>query len=122
MQVIIHLMVIAVLDITDYYQVSSCEVCQKNNYKLWKPSGTLHPIPVIPKIWHQVGMDLIGPLTETNKYIMTITDYFFKWAEAGPLPVKSVKGIAKFIYSNVKLHYVKKESLCFITIILILCK
>ncbi len=53
------------------------------------------------------NLDLIGPLTETprgNKYIVTITDYFSKWAEAGPLPDKSAKGIAKFIYSNVKLY------------------
>ena len=49
-------------------------------------------------------MDLIGPLTETprgNKYIVTITDYFSKWAEAGPLPDKHAHGIAKFFYSNV---------------------
>ena len=49
-------------------------------------------------------MDLIGPLTETprgNKYIITITDYFSKWAEAGPLPDKHAHGIAKFFYSNV---------------------
>ena len=106
-------MVITVLDIIDCYQESSCDVCQKNNYKLWKPSGTLHPIPVIPKIWYQVGMDLIGPLTETprgNKYIVTITDYFSKWAEAGPLPDKSAKGVAKFMYSNVKLHFIKKKA------------
>ena len=108
MQVIIHLMVIAVLDITDYYQVSSCDVCQKNNYKLCKLLGTLHPIPVIPKIWHQVGMDLIGPLTETprgNKYIVTKTDYFSKWAEAGPLPDKSAKGKAILIFTVFSISY-----------------
>ncbi len=36
-----------------------------------------------------MGMDLIGPLPETtrgNKYIVTVTDYFSKWAEAAPLP------------------------------------
>ena len=41
----------------------------------------LHPIPVKAQIWHQVGMDLIGPLPETslgNKYIITLTDYFSK--------------------------------------------
>ena len=49
-------------------------------------------------------MDLIGPLTETargNKYIVTITDYFSKWAEAGTLPDKTAYGIAKFIFSMV---------------------
>ena len=65
-------------------QVESCERCQCNNKKLQKQAGFLHPIVVEPKIWHQVDMDLIGPLQETprgNKYIVTLTDYFSKWAE-----------------------------------------
>ena len=47
-------------------------------------------------------MDLIGPMPETpkgNKYIVTLTDYFSKWAEAAPLKDKSAVGVAKFIYS-----------------------
>ena len=89
------------------FQVSSCDKCQRNNYKLNKSCGELHPIPVKPKLWHQAGMDLIGPLTATprgNKYIITITDYFSKWAEAGPLPDKTAGGIAKFFYSMVSIH------------------
>ena len=83
-------------------QVRSCDVCQKNNHKLQKASGTLHPIPVPSKIWCQVGMDLIGPMPATsrgNKYIITFTDYFSKWAEAAPLPDKTAQGVANFIYS-----------------------
>lgn len=47
-------------------------------------------------------MDLIGPLPKTsrgNKYIVTLTDYFSKWAEAAPLFNKTAEGIAKFMYS-----------------------
>ena len=47
-------------------------------------------------------MDLIGPMPETprgNKYIVTLTDYFSKWAEAAPLPDKTALAIAKFIFS-----------------------
>ena len=82
-------------------QVKSCDQCQRNNKKLKKPGGTLHPIPVESKIWHQVGMDLIGPLAESsqgNKYILTITDYFSKWAEATAVPDKSAVGIARFLF------------------------
>ena len=82
--------------------MESCEKCQRNNKKLHKQGGALHPIAVTPKIWRQVGMDLVGPLKETprgNKYIVTLTDYFSKWAEAAPLPDKSAVGVAKFIYS-----------------------
>ena len=64
-------------------------------------SGVLHPIPVAPQLWKQVGMDLIGPLATTsrgNKYIITLTDYFTKWAEAGALPDKTAMNVAKFMY------------------------
>ena len=83
-------------------QIASCDRCQHNSKKLVKAAGCLNPIAVQPKIWQQVGMDLIGPLTETargNKYIITLTDYFSKWAEAAPLPDKSASGVAHFIYS-----------------------
>ena len=83
-------------------QVETCEKCQKNNKKLQKSAGGLHPILIQSKIWCQVGMDLIGPMPETprgNKYIVTLTDYFSKWAEAAPLKDKGAVGVAKFIYS-----------------------
>lgn len=83
-------------------QIASCGKCQRNNNKLKKSAGSLHPIPVQPKFWHQVGMDLIGPLPLTprgNKYIVTLTDYFTKWAEAAPLPDKCAIGVATFIHS-----------------------
>ena len=55
-------------------------------------------------------MDLIGPMPETprgNKYIITLTDYFSKWAEAAPLPDKTAVGVAKLIYSvSYYLNYV----------------
>ena len=62
-------------------QIASCEKCQRNIHRLKKSAGSLHPIPVQPKFWHQVGMDVIGPLPLTprgNKYIVTLTDYFTK--------------------------------------------
>ena len=54
------------------------------------------------QLWKQVGMDLIGPMPVTargNKYIITLTDYFSKWAEAAPLLDKTAHGIAKFVYT-----------------------
>ena len=61
--------------------------CQMNNDKLQKSAGVLHPIP---KLWCQVaGWD--GPNRSNawnprgNKYIMTLTDYISKWAEAALL-------------------------------------
>ncbi len=54
------------------------------------------------RLWAQVGMDLVSPLPLTprrNRYIITLTDYFSKWAEAAALPDKSAHGVARFIYS-----------------------
>ena len=80
----------------------TCELCQRHNKGLKKSVGSLHPIPVKSKFWTQVGMDLVGPLPVTsrgNKYIITLTDYFSKWAEAAPLPDKTAAGVAQFMYS-----------------------
>ena len=74
-----------------FLQVSSCNTCQRNKQKLQKVSGSLRPIPVPSKLWAQLGMDLIGPMPKTprgNQYIVTLTDYFSKWAEAASLPDK----------------------------------
>ena len=77
-----------------------------------KQSGCLHPIPVKSGLWHQVGMDLIGPLPTTprgNKYIVTLTDYFSKWPEATALPDKSAEQVAYFMHGvsyNIECHYV----------------
>jgi len=48
-------------------------------------------------------MDLIGPLPETahgNKYIVTVTDYFTKWAEDASLPSKHATGVVKVLFSR----------------------
>jgi len=48
----------------------------------------------------QIGVDLIGPLPKTgnaNRYIVTVTDYYSKWAEAKALPSKHGAGVAQFL-------------------------
>ena len=78
----------------------NCDRCQRTNHQLQKPRSELHPIPVT-KVWHRVGIDLIGPLPETkagNKYIITLCDYFSKWPEAMPLKSKCAEGVADFLF------------------------
>ena len=73
---------------------------------LQKPRAELHPIPVT-KVWHRVGIDLVGPLPETrrgNKYIITLSDYFSKWPEAAPLPSKEATGVASFLLDTFCRH------------------
>lgn len=95
-------MTIIILCILLLPQIKSCDVCQRNNYKLHKTSASLHPIPIKSEVWNQLGMDLIGPLRQTqrgNKYIITVIDYYSKWAEAGPLKDKTAASVAEFLYS-----------------------
>jgi hypothetical protein len=85
-------------DILDF--IKNCDRCQRSKPKLSKTVGELHPIPVISKTWHQIGIDFIGPLTTTaggNKYILTVVDYFTKWPEATALPTKEANGVASFL-------------------------
>ena len=72
-----------------------------NVLKFDKFSAELHPIPVKDEVWHTIGVDLIGPLTETqkgNKYIMTVSCLFSKWPEATALPDKTATGVAEFLF------------------------
>lgn len=47
--------------------VRTCVQCQKTNPKLHKEASVLHPIAVKAEVWHQIGIDLVGPLKLTRK-------------------------------------------------------
>ncbi len=48
----------------------------------------------------QVGMHRPLPITPNgSKYVVTLVDYFSKWAEAAPLPHKTAFGVAMFLYN-----------------------
>ena len=78
----------------------SCESCQKCNRKLSHAAPTLYPVPVVAP-WHHIGIDLIGPIPSSereNRYILTIMDYFTKYAHAIPLPDKSVTRVTTVLF------------------------
>ena len=70
---------------------TNCSECQKMNKKLERGRPELHPIAV-KSPWHHLGMDFIGPISHTseagNCYILTVSDYFTKFAWAKALPTK----------------------------------
>ena len=72
-------------------KVSTCEVCQRGANTISTITPELHPVPV-KSPWYHIGIDFIGPIHPTssqgNRYILTVSDYFSKWAEAIPLPSK----------------------------------
>ena len=66
-------------------------MCQRGANKSSTITPELHPVPV-KSPWYHIGIDFIGPIHPTssqgNRYILTVSDYFSKWAEAIPLPSK----------------------------------
>ena len=51
-------------DVTEF--VKTCDVCQRTNKAFKKNRGELQPIPVEPKAFSRIGIDLVGPLPETR--------------------------------------------------------
>ena len=67
-------------------------------------SSMHHCIQYLPKMKHGGKLEWIlwGSLPETprgHKYIMTLTDYYTKWAEAAALNDKSASSVADVLYS-----------------------
>ena len=66
----------------------SCEVCAKNK-TVPRPRSPMKPIEVVPISFYMIGVDLVGPIKTTsqrNKCILSVIDYYTKYAEAIALP------------------------------------
>ena len=73
---------------------------QQCTYRSDKTRPELHPVKV-QSPWHHVGIDLIGPLEQTqsgNQYILTLSDYCTKWVEAVALETKHATGVALALF------------------------
>ena len=80
------------------HNISMCDKCQRFE-KIITVVQKLVPIQ-IEGTWDTLGMDLIGPFTETksgHKYIVTITDLFSKWVEAVPILPKTAENVANVV-------------------------
>jgi hypothetical protein len=87
-------------DVQEY--VTSCSTCQKRSKQ--------HPIPptsssrITPKIFHHIGIDIVGPLPVTpsgNRYIVVCIDFFSKYPEAKALAKADAASITQFIYDDI---------------------
>ncbi|GFW08307.1 retrovirus-related Pol polyprotein from transposon 412 [Trichonephila clavipes] len=85
--------------------VSTCYMCQINNYKNALPAGRL--IPIVSNYPSEiVTLDLLGPYpvsrVRRKRYVLVITDHFSKWAEIIPLKNASAGVIAdKFFHKYI---------------------
>ncbi|GFV92858.1 transposon Tf2-6 polyprotein [Trichonephila clavipes] len=76
--------------------VSTCDRCQKFNYKNALPAGRL--MPIVSKYPNEIiTLDLLGPYPasrpERYKFILVITDHFTKWSRYGaPISLISDNG------------------------------
>ena len=77
-----------------------CKVCQIHADFIHQPPELLHQtVASWPfKAW---GIDVIGPInpssTKGHRFILAITDYFSKWAEAIPLVEVKTFNVVNFI-------------------------
>ncbi|GFW60973.1 transposon Tf2-8 polyprotein [Trichonephila clavipes] len=88
--------------------VSTCDRCQKFNYKNALPAGCL--MPIVSKYPNEiVTLDLLGPYPasrpERYKFILVISDHFTKWCELIPLRKASAQAIANAFFDNYIARY-----------------
>ena len=66
------------------------------NKKLTTECPELHPVPVKLPLYH-LGMDFVGPVSPHtqggNRYILTVSDYFTKFAWAKAMPTKEAVNV-----------------------------
>ena len=88
-------------EVTKY--VENCFECRHRNITYLQPP-VLKSIPVNDQAFYRVGIDLLGPITETNrgnKYIAVAIDYLSKWAEVRPMPDKKSSTVALFFEEDI---------------------
>lgn len=83
--------------------ISSCNVCAGK--KSPQPSKVpIHSITQPVQPFDMVGMDFIGPLTETeegNKHILVFTDYATRWVEAFPTRDQKATTVARILIDEI---------------------
>ncbi len=63
-----------------------------------RPQWPLKSIEIVPIPFYMIGVDIVGPLKTTrsgNKYILSVIDYYTKYAEAAALPNQEAETVVR---------------------------
>jgi len=88
-------------DVKDF--VGKCSACRARSITFLQPP-ILKSIPINDQAFYRVGIDVLGPITETptkNKYIAVAIDYLTKWAEIRAIPNKEASTVAHFFEHDI---------------------
>ena len=83
--------------------VESCSVNAARN-KAAPYKAELRPIASAHQPFEMLGVDILGPLPETEdpkKYILVLTDYLTKWVEAFEIEEQSARKVAELLIGRV---------------------
>ena len=87
--------------------VRHCERCQLHVDKIHAPASSLHPL-TSPWLFSMWEFDVLGPLSEIGteapkckSFILTVTEYYTKWAEAEAFAKIKATTVIKFIKTNI---------------------
>jgi len=88
--------------------VESCQTCCRSKTPRAKPIGLLQPLPVPPRPWHSISMDIITDLPMINSFdsVLVVVDRFTKLAHLIPCSKNLTSaGLADlFLKDVVRLH------------------
>lgn len=74
-----------------------CDACNARRGPNKHPRGPMKQY-LVGAPMERVAIDILGPLPKTvddNRYLLVLTDYFSRWAEAYPLPNQGTEEVAK---------------------------
>lgn len=85
-----------------------CHVCQVHTNFIHQPPEYLHN-SIGRYTFEAWNMDIIGPITRPSfkwhQFILSITDYFSKWAETFPMREIKKANVVKFVKHHVIYHF-----------------
>jgi transposase InsO family protein len=87
--------------------VSNCITCAKRK-AYGSIKAPLKPLPPVTKVWEQIAMDIVGPVTESsngNKYILVLSDYASRFVMTIPMENQKAYTIAEHLLKKVYTKY-----------------